>query len=57
MQSVLQAIEEITLQCQDLLCKLLPYQQASDISDIVDDIYDKLEVNTFVEYYKLTHLL
>ena len=45
MRNVLEAIEGITLHSLDLLHKLLPCQQAGDVSDAVDDIYDQLEVN------------
>ena len=54
MRNVLEAIEGITLHSLDLLHKLLPCQQASDVSDAVDDIYDQLEVTiqaTFVCVY------
>ena len=45
MQNVLQAIEEITLHSRDLLHKLLPCQQAGDVDT---DIYDQLEVSTYI---------
>ena len=51
MRNVLEAIEGITLHSLDLLHKLLPCQQAGDVSDAVDNIYDQLEVTiqtTFV---------
>ena len=45
---MLEAIDGITLHSLDLLHKLLPCQQAGDVGDTVDDIYDQLEVTIYV---------